>query len=986
MEYAGLSAVLFDLDGVLTPTAILHERAWGAMFTPFLAARGASPWTRDDYTGLVDGLPRYDGVAALLASRGIALPYGRPDDAPGDGTICALGNTKNAILLGLLEEIAPFPEVAVTLEALRAAGVRLGVVSSSANAGRVLAAAGLADEFDVVVDGRSIAAQGLAGKPAPDGFRYGAELLGVDASRAAVVEDAVPGVAAGRAGGFGLVVGVDRADMREALLAGGADVVIAGLDALPGLCAAGGTWRLTWPGASPDSVGEDAICSLTCLANGRLGVRGATGLRADEAPGTYLNGFYETGRIEYPEDAYGMARVSQVIQAAPEATAVRLVLGGEALGEPDTLTRRLDLRAGTLTWEATYARPDGVLVVAGVRIVSLVEAGLCTTRLTLTWSGPGTPLDIALPLAAPDGRRGAPDGLDPRRADGVPTPAATAGAVGGAGLVRLDAPGAGRGIVALSVLDDPTATLATGPESATHRLGTTLHRGEPLSIVRHVVYAAGTTDDPLEQDARTVLTRARADGWAGVAARQRAWLDGYWDDADLTIRGADDDLVALRWHLFQVAQASACHGEWGIAAKGITGSGYSGHYFWDTEVYLAPMLAFTRPALARGLLEYRHATLDAARRRAGDLSLAGACFPWRTITGEEASAYFLAGSAAYHVNAAIAFAIGQYVQVSGDEAFLGEAGAEILAETARMWASLASGGDDGRAHLNGVTGPDEYSVLVDDNVYTNVMARHHLRLAARAAEDVLARDPAAAARLGLDAPEADTWRRLADRLVVPFDERRGIHPQDAGFLAKAPWNVPGPTRHPLLLHYHPLVIYRHRVLKQADVVMAIALRPSDFAPVDARADFDFYEPLTTGDSSLSAIPQAIVAARVGRMDAAERHFRDALAVDLANTHANTVDGLHVASAGGTWSVVVLGFAGLRLPEPGDDWDLAFDPVLPASWDGLAFGLRWRGARLRVDVSRTGNGTTETALRVLDGGPVRVLLDGRVRCVGAPGQA
>jgi len=746
-------------------------------------------------------------------------------------------------------------------------------------------------------------------------------------------------------------------------------------------------WRIDWSSLDPDVVGAGVASTLFCVGNGLLGIRGATGLVDGEVPGTYVNGFYDTGSIAYPEDAYGFARTSQVIQAAPEATGLGVWLGESPIGPPQELTRELDLRGGVSSWRATYRRSDGVLTLDGERLVSFVHAGLSATRLTVSWSGTPRPVAVEFHLRGPSAdvvpaERGT---LDPRKSEALATPPTVEARRGPDGLsVALTAVGSRRTVVALA--EDGGGDVRVQATGVVDRREAVVGPGTPWTTTRCVAYAAGEADgtEALRARCRDEIASGTAAGWDGLCRAQRAWLDAFWNVTGITVGGAPDDQRAIRWNLFQVAQASACSGERGVAAKGVTGSGYSGHYFWDSEIYLAPLLSLTRPEAARGLLSFRYATLEAARRRAGELSQAGACFPWRTITGEEASAYFPAGTAQYHINAAIAHALGTYLAASDDEAFLAGAGADILVETARAWASLAFWrADDARYHIHRVTGPDEYSALVDDNVYTNVMARHNLRLAAGACDRLASHHPEAhaalAGRVALSPDEPAQWRRIADALAVPYDEQRGINPQDAHFLELPPWDFAGtPADHyPLLLHYHPLVIYRHQVLKQADVVMAMFLRPDEFAADLQRRNFDFYEPLTTGDSSLSAIPQAAVAARVGRADVALRHFRAALGVDLGNTHRNTVDGVHVASASGVWSALVFGFAGLRLGEDGDDWDLALDPVLPPVWTDLAFTLTWRGRRIDVGV-RAAAGGVETELHLRGPGPVRVWVSGEVR--------
>jgi alpha,alpha-trehalose phosphorylase len=358
----------------------------------------------------------------------------------------------------------------------------------------------------------------------------------------------------------------------------------------------------------------------------------------------------------------------------------------------------------------------------------------------------------------------------------------------------------------------------------------------------------------------------------------------------------------------------------------------------------------------------------------------GALFPWRTINGQEASAYFEAGTAQYHINADIAYALVQYVEVTGDTELLFEFGAELLVETARMWADLGFFSErvGGQFVIHKVTGPDEYSTVVDNNLYTNVMAAENMRAAADAIARMRTEAPADLQRLvervGLRDDEEARWRSAAERIYVPYDETAGVHLQDENFLELPVWDFAGTPedRYPLLLHYHPLVIYRHQVIKQADVVLATVLLPDRFTPEERRRIFDYYDPLTTGDSSLSECIQAIAAVAVGKYRTAEEYLVDAVAVDMADTAGNLRDGVHVASAGGTWMALVQGFAGYR-------WrGTRFSPMLPTRARRLRFPLRIRGSELQVDIE-----PTRVTYTVLSGGPVSASHHGQPFTV-APG--
>jgi alpha,alpha-trehalose phosphorylase len=411
----------------------------------------------------------------------------------------------------------------------------------------------------------------------------------------------------------------------------------------------------------------------------------------------------------------------------------------------------------------------------------------------------------------------------------------------------------------------------------------------------------------------------------------------------------------IRWNLFQLAQASGRAEGTGIGARGLTGQAYDGNYFWDTEVYVLPFLIYTAPRIARNLLKFRHSMLEKARERAQQVSQKGALFPWRTINGEEASAYYAAGTAQYHINADIMYALKKYVDVTGDREFLYHEGVEMLVETARLWNDLGFYSErmEGKFCIHGVTGPDEYNTVVNNNTYTNLMARENLWYAAAAVEELRNERPELLAALvdktGLELPEVDEWKRAADHMYIPFNEMLGIHPQDNAFLEREPWdfaNTPA-DKYPLLLHYHPLVIYRHQVIKQADIVLAMFLLGHEFSLEQKKRNFDFYDPLTTGDSSLSVSIQSIIAFEIGYAEKAREYARYAALMDLADVGGNVKHGAHIASIGGTWMAIVYGVAGMR----DTNGRISFNPMLPERFERVRFSLTISGQELVVDVTK-----------------------------------
>jgi len=735
--------------------------------------------------------------------------------------------------------------------------------------------------------------------------------------------------------------------------------------------------------------------TVFALGNGFVGLRGTLEEDEDVADQGFVNGFYETWPIAYPEDAYGLARTGQTIQPAFNPSHFSLTVDGHRF-DPSTAalrsyTRTLDLRRGRLTRDLVWLTPDGTAVtVHSSRLVSVAERSCVLLEYAVSVSAPANVV-VNHWLTFPHVSTPAGD-LDPRRstaiADTIRLTHSGPGPVGLSAVARTTAAGIGVACTIEHQVDCPdTVWSRTTREAA--RLGryfqVKLDRDRTLSVRVLAAFAtdgprlsdqAGPlTDDRLLDITRGTITEVSRRPWTALADDQTRACAAWWDAADIEVDAGhqtDQTQGAIRWNLFQVLQASACGQRRGIPAKGVTGSGYDGHTFWDADAMVVPVLAYTQPRLAREALSYRYATLGRARQRASELHQAGALFAWRTIDGREASAFFEAGTAQYHIDADIAYAVNRYLTATGDADYLATEGIDILVETARLWADLGFFDAAGVFHLHGVTGPDEYSAMVDDNLYTNVMAAANLTAAAAWLDRLYHRDHpawlAANARLGLTDQEAGTWTRMAANVAIPFDETQQIHGQDAQFLTHRVWdfaNTPAES-YPLLLHFHPLTIYRHQVLKQADVVLAMINRPDLFTPAQMRANFDYYDPLTTGDSTLSASAQAIVAAAVGRLDLAEHYFRTNLATDLENSHGNSGDGIHIAAAASVWSTLVMGFGGLR-----DYGGIALDPCLPDGWRRLGFRLRLGDSQLGVAVTHEG-----VDLTLLSGDPVRLTVRGQ----------
>lgn len=1001
-RHRDFKAVLFDLDGVLTPTAEVHREAWQHLFDDFLAFIGEKrSYTEADYFALVDGRPRYEGVAALLADRGIELPWGQDTDEPGFESICALGNRKNTVFQAILHEqgIQPYPGSLEYLRQIQEAGLDVAVVSSSRNAEDVLEAAGLREEFSVVIGGLQADARALPGKPAPDTFIAAARDLGWSVNECVVIEDAVSGIKAGVAGEFGLVVGVARDQPEEMLLEAGASIVVTDLSELVGPKARD-AWTLdpwSFVREHPRPTDYSLEQTIFSLGNGFLGLRGDSLGIGDCTKGMFINGLHETWKIRHAESAFGLAETGQTMVAAPDARTFRIYINDEALevGRTEILKDdlRLDFKDGTLISDTLWSTAEGHRVMVRTRsMVSFNERHLAVFRTSIrlldapahvfvqsSLIGQVTETPVITPAESDAGE----PAFDPRKREtNGEESLRPGGTYAEDDIVALSYYVKGSNMSVATTIQHDIRVSGGNPEiSRQHEISDSradcnvsvyLDVDQALHIDKFASYHASRRHSTEEMVIRGVraLKHLVPRGADELFWKQREFLADFWSHADVVV-DADPLLQrAIRWNLFQLAQASARSDGLGISAKGVSGDGYSGHYFWDTEIYVLPFLTYTNPQWARNALRARVSMIPAARHRAATLNEHGILFPWRTINGEEASAYYPAGTAQYHINADVVYSLARYVRASGDSRLMLNGGAEIVIETARLWSSLGFWRDspDGPAfHIHGVTGPDEYTAVVNDNTFTNVMARFNLNYAVRIMKYLQEEFPDDYARiveeLSVDDDEIFQWARAAEAMFIPFSESVGIHPQDAGFLNREVWDVPGtdPKHRPLLLHYHPLVIYRFQVLKQADTVLALWLRASDFTAEQKLADFKYYDPLTTGDSTLSATVQAILAAEVGYQDLAYEYFDHALHVDLENLHGNTADGIHVASTGGVWAALVYGFAGLR----DDTGELSFDPRLPERWNGLSFSLRWRESHIRFKV-QTQLFTAELFGNVADG--------------------
>jgi alpha,alpha-trehalose phosphorylase len=719
--------------------------------------------------------------------------------------------------------------------------------------------------------------------------------------------------------------------------------------------------------------------TMSALGNGYLGMRGCPEEGGPNAEnGTFINGFYETRPIVYGEEAYGFAKTGQTICNVTDSKIIKLFVDDEPFWLPNArllkYDRRLNMKSGTLDREILWETPAGKQVsITSRRLISFANRHVAAISYCVTLLNAQAFVVISSEMATNEASAG-DSGGDPRLARALP----------GRELHPRASYSKDRRIVLCHATESSRFTLTCATDNALE--GSCPHSckvvhtadfgqvaftidaqpGCPLQLTKYIVYHTSQTASAEELCGRAerTLDRVVPQGFRQLLASQQQYMDDFWLRSDVRIKDIREDRTkrstveiqqAIRFNLFHILQASARAEDTGVPAKGLTGQAYEGHYFWDTEIYLLPFLTYTSPRIARNLLAFRYKMLPQARARAKELDHRGALFPWRTINGEEASAHYAAGTAQYHINADIVYALRKYVLATGDEAFLQDFGAEMLVETARLWLDLGfySDAKGGKFCINGVTGPNEYNAVVNNNAYTNLMARENLRYATEVVESLrAATEPdaynALVQKTALGPSEAKVWIHAAENMYVPYDEKLKIIPEDDNFLDKEPWdfrNTPA-DHYPLLLFYHPLNIYRKQVIKQADVILAMFLLGDVFSPETKKRNFDFYDPLTTGDSSLSSCVEAIVAAQIGDIDKAIRYGMAALLMDLADVGGNVKDGCHIASMGGTWMMLTYGFGGMR----DDDGTLSFWPRrAPEDNAILRFPVTYRGQLLEVEI-------------------------------------
>ena len=708
------------------------------------------------------------------------------------------------------------------------------------------------------------------------------------------------------------------------------------------------------------------------LSNGFIGTRGTF----EEAyefskdiglEGNFINGFYESCDVRYGEWNYGFPQKSQTMLNLPNAKFIRLRVNDEPLdmrnGKIEEYARTLHMDKGTLERRFIWQSPNGNSIeVCITRLVSHSDKNVMAIRYCVT------PLNF-------EGIISFETSIDANVENSTrkTNPLVDYGPFGRCidteickadndtlfyqGITKKSKLAMGCGCTHAINTKNYSKSIHSDDISCTINYDIQASLNQEIVFNKYIVYATSTDIcvSDIEAFITDKLTKCLHIGFEKMERMQKKYMDSFWDIADVKIHGNDELQQGIRFNLFHIMQSAGKDGKTSMGAKGLSGEGYEGHYFWDTEMYILPVFIYTAPQIAKQLLNYRYNTLDKARDRAKVLGHpCGALFPWRTINGEEASTYFPLGTAQYHINADIAYAFWQYYIVTGDIKYLIDKGAELLCETARVFADVGSFADsrNGKYCICSVTGPDEYNAIVDNNFYTNLMARENIRYALRSLEIIKEENEIKylqlVEKLQITETEISEWEKIMDKMYFPYEAKLGIFPQDDGFMIRKPWDdskIPPEKRHLLYENYHPLFIYRQQMSKQADVILGLQLHSQYYSTEELKRNYDYYQKVTLHHSSLSTCVFGILASRIGYSEEAYNYFSESARMDLDDYHNNFYAGIHAANMAGTWLAIVNGFAGLRIK----DEQIEFSPMLPSKWSGYDFKIVYKKAVLSIAI-------------------------------------
>lgn len=698
-------------------------------------------------------------------------------------------------------------------------------------------------------------------------------------------------------------------------------------------------------------------------ANGYIGIRSnfeeGYPKEYDTIRGSYINGFYDISEMKQAEKLYGMAEEKQAMVNVADSQTIFLMLEEErfSMFEGTVLEskRLLDMERGITSRVIKWRSPKGKEVEITIkRMTSFYQLSLFTIEYSvkaINFSGNIRFISYhkgdVLNYSNPNDPRVAGESfihIHPEKVDidnnisYITARTATSGLKVCTGVANL-------------LSKEGTSYIKREKNSTETTIDCAILMGEVVTLTKYSIFADTIRHVDCKAGAALEMKKALSVSLNELYEHQISYLSSYWSNSIVRIEGDDELSLAVNYNLYQLIQSVGKDEYCNIAAKGLSGEGYEGHYFWDTEMYIIPYFLLTNPDLARNLLEYRYKTLDLARENAKLLGhKKGALYPWRTIMGKECGGYFPSGSAQYHINGDIAYAITSYYLATKDVDFIASNGGEIIFETARLWMDTGHFYKD-TFRIDEVTGPDEYTCMVNNNYYTNASAKYNLQWAVKFYYMLIKEDRLGPIvdKIGIREEEIKEFEKAANLMYLPYDEELKINPQDDSFLKKKVWDFEHTPKedYPLLLHYHPMYLYRHQVCKQADTVLAHFIF-EDFQSIETiRKSYEYYEKITTHDSSLSACIFSIMASKLGYVEKAYNYFGDSAMLDLYNTHQNSKDGIHTANMGGNYMAIVYGFGGLRLKERG----LFFAPKLPKEWKGYEFKIIYEGSHINVKVTK-----------------------------------
>jgi beta-phosphoglucomutase family hydrolase len=1036
---AEFRGAVFDLDGVVTRTAKLHFRAWKETFDAILAERkgdDSEPFTHDeDYIPYVDGKPRYQGVKSFLESRNISLPFGDPDDAPGSDTICAIGNRKNELFRELVAEgdVEVFDSSLRLIDELLERGVKVAVASSSRNATYVMEQTGIVERFQAIVDGNVSHELDLNGKPAPDIFLLAAERIGTSPVETMMVEDAYAGVEAGRNGGFGLVLGVARGADGSRLFHYGADIVVSDLgeispddidqwfaERLPDDC-----WMLGYHGFHGEE--ERLREALTTVGNGYVGTRGSLESEGIDDnthnPGTYVAGLFDRAGTE----VHGRRISNNDFVNCPNWTATTVHVDDGAALSPhscEVIDYRhwVEFRSATMHHDLTLRDNEGRITrIESERFASMDRPHLAAMRMTVTAVNHSSPVTVR---ASIDGdvrnflveryrdlhqRHLEPvgeSGISEERDDGAYLEMRTINSRHAVSMCSRTSASLGGNGDRSEEGDIIRRSFESTVDRVTEEFEADLEEHESITLEKLVAIYTGKdydTDDP-----RAAAEKLVADAGEYDSEHERhveRWKK-LWEDADIVVEGdrfAQRILRLHAYHLLSTASPNNAQLDVGLPARGLHGEAYRGHIFWD-ETFIVPFYTLRFPEVAKSHLMYRYRRLEAARELAQKEGYRGAMYPWQSAdTGgpESQELHYNPRSGEWdpdlsnlqrHISISIAYDVYTYFYTTGDEGFLHEYGMEMLLAIGRFWASIAEYDEaDGRYHIRGVMGPDEFHEKypdasydeggLNDNAYTNVMAAWLLHKIAETYEH-LPEDAKAKMRerLQFDQQELSDWSEIVERMKVVMNDEK-IMSQFDGYmdLEELDWDeyrhrYDNIRRMDRILKAENDSPDRYKVSKQADALMMFYLLAPDqvghilgmmgYDEVSGkellRRNYEYYVQRTSHGSTLSWIVHSAILRYLDEHKNDQwRWFVECLRSDVLDTQGGTtLEGIHCGVMAGSIDIVVTAFAGVNLFRD----HIELDPQLPDGWRRVSFVIRHRAERLKIEVELEDGGSVAYVTR------------------------